>query len=112
MPCSVATRHAATEFDEDGRLAVAGGHQLVVRALEADAREVVAEEVVGLLERAAGGREGLGQRPSHADLLRSLTREEQRDQGETSLPQRNGSIDLMPDSSYDRGMTRAPAEPG
>ena len=63
---------------------VACGSLSFGRALEAQAREVVPEQVVGLLECAAGRGEGLRERVSHADLLRPLAGEEQSDQRGTS----------------------------
>ncbi len=77
-------------------LADLGRHEALVGALEAEAREVEAEEVVGLLERPTGDREGLRERLAHAHLLRPLAGEEQRDQLGLSVPWRGHAIDLMP----------------
>ena len=70
-----------------------------MRALEADAREVVPEDVVGLLEGAPRDREGRRHRPPHADLLRPLTREKQRDQSRAT--QQRNRFSVTPDSSCD-----------
>src|SRR5262249_12135347 len=72
------SRHAD---GENRRLRVLGQHQFGVRPLEGDAAERLAQGRVGLAEGGATDRKGVGERLPHADLLRSLSGKDERDQG-------------------------------
>ena len=58
---------------QDGRLGVFRQRQLVLGPVEAQAGQRPAERGVGLVERRPRFGKRLGQRPSHADFLRSLS---------------------------------------
>ena len=81
---------------QHGRLAVLRRHQVLVGPLEADAREVVPEEVVRLLEGASCSGERIAEGLAHADFLRALSGEQERDQSWASTVRRGHAKDLMP----------------
>jgi hypothetical protein len=62
---------------EDRGLRVLGQGELVGRALEAQPAERLAERLVRFRERVAADRVRAGQRLTHADLLGSLTGEDE-----------------------------------
>ena len=65
---------------QDGRLRVLGQRQLVLGPFEAQRRTAdPAKRGIGLVERRPRLGERLGQRPAHADLLRTLSGKEKRD---------------------------------
>ena len=64
---------------EDRGLADVGRHEGLGGTGEADRGDVVAERLVGLVERGARRRVRLGQRQAHADLLGALAGEHQGD---------------------------------
>ena len=64
---------------EDRGLGVGGELQVGLRTVPAQLRDPVAEGVIGLVEGRLALRERLGQRAPHADLLRSLAREDEGD---------------------------------
>jgi hypothetical protein len=64
--------HNGHRHGHQRRLRVLGQAQVVVGPFEHQLREALPERVVDLLKYLAGGGKGIGQRPAHADLLRSL----------------------------------------
>jgi hypothetical protein len=64
---------------EQRRLADVRGHEALGGAVEAHPRQVLAQHVVGLLERRPRRRGALGEIAPHADLLGALAREEEGD---------------------------------
>ena len=69
-------RHARRE---NRGLGVLGEGQAILGPLETEAAEGLAERVIGFREGVAGDRLGLGERAAHADALRALAGEEERD---------------------------------
>ena len=69
---------AGQRHGQNGRLGVDRVFELVGRALEAQLRQLEAEDLVGLLEDAPRGARGLVQRFAHADVLRPLAGEHER----------------------------------
>src|SRR5262249_57769084 len=64
---------------EDGRLRVRGERELAVWALEHYAPQIEAERRVGVVEDRARGGRGVVERLAHADGLRTLPGEQERD---------------------------------
>jgi hypothetical protein len=68
------------------RLLELGARQVLERALEAEAGDVEAHGLRGLVVNGPRLGEALGDRPSHADVLRALPRKAERDLHLSGLP--------------------------
>ncbi len=79
IPRDTSTRDAAVLTARMGRLGVFGQRELILGTVENDAAERLAERDVGLRDGLAADRIGVGERPAHADLLRALSRKDERD---------------------------------
>src|SRR5205823_3226326 len=66
---------------EHRRLRVLGEHQHVLRTVEHDTAQRLAERRIGFVEGLTAQRKRVRQRAAHADLLRALSWKDERDQG-------------------------------